>query len=112
MLRAGELNRRLTLQRQDVTRGSSGGIEKRWSDIAVNIACAVRELSGNERQSSSAGGKVAVARTEFTIRWRPGVVAQMRALYGGRIYDIQHVSDFKARREFLILTCDTGLNDG
>ncbi|SFU81694.1 phage head-tail adaptor, putative, SPP1 family [Paenacidovorax caeni] len=113
MLQAGKLTQRITLQAPVVARGRSGGQSKTWTDAATDVPAAVRNLSGNERRaSSSAGGEVAQARAEFTLRWRPGITAQMRVLYGGAIYNIVHVNDFMARREFLILTCDTGLNDG
>lgn len=112
MLQAGKLNRRISLQSLTVTKGLSGGKQSNWADFAVGVPAAVRHLSGNERQASSAGGQVAEARTEFTIRWRGGVNAQMRVLYDGAIYNIRHVSDLMARRETLILTCDTGANNG
>jgi hypothetical protein len=55
---------------------------------------------------------VAVARTEFTIRWMPGIDATMRVLHEGECHNIQHVNNFAGRRESLILTCETGVNDG
>ena len=112
MIRAGRLDRRITLQSLTVGKGTSGGMTKTWSDFATSIAAAVRNLSGNERQASSAGGQVAQARTEFTIRYRAGVTAQMRVLYAGSVYNIQHVNDWMGKRESLVLTCDTGVNDG
>lgn len=113
MLKAGTLTKRVTLQSRQVSKGRSGGIQKDWIDAATNIPAGVRHLSGNERQASSeAGGQVAEARTEFTIRWRIGVTAGMRLLYEGAIYNIRHVNDFLAKRESLVLTCDTGMNAG
>lgn len=106
-----KLTRRITLQTPTVTKGISGGIVTTWHDTSTPMA-AVRHLSGNERQASSAGGQVAEARTEFTIRWRAGVTPQMRVQYDGAVYNIRHVNDFMGRRESLILTCDTGVNDG
>lgn len=111
MLTAGKLNQRITLQALTVTKGASGGQVKGWSEVA-QVWAAVRNLSGNERQVSSAGGQVAEARTEITIRYRSGVTEQMRVLYGPKIYNIRHINDFMARHESLLLTCDTGVNDG
>lgn len=74
---------------------------------------AVRNLSGNERPASgAAGGQVAVARVEFTIPYRPDVTTQWGVLYQGRHHNIVHVNDLMARKECLILTCDTGANNG
>lgn len=112
MLQAGKLNQRIVLQALAISKGTSGGVNKAWSDVATSVPAAVRHLSGNERRASSAGGQVAEARTEFTIRYRAGVTAKMRVLYQGAVYNIRHVNDFMARREFLILTCDTGASDG
>ena len=64
------------------------------------------------RAASSAGGQVAEARTEITIRYRPFISAQSRVLYRGAVYNIRHVNNLMARNETLILTCDTGVNDG
>ena len=111
MLQAGKLDQRIALREPSQVRGTSGGFKKGWIDRPAMWA-AVRHLSGNERRATSVGGEVAVARTEFTIPYREGVTARWGVLYLGRHYNIQHVNDFMARREYLILTCDTGLNDG
>lgn len=111
MLQAGKLDQRITLQGVNITRGTSGGVVKAWADIAT-VWAAVRHLSGNERAASSAGGQVAEARTAITIRYRPGITAQSRVLYRGAVYNIRHVNNLMARDEALILTCDTGVNDG
>ncbi len=112
MLQAGKLDQRITLRAPGRTRGASGGFKKQWIDQPPMWA-AVRNLSGNETASTGvAGGRVAVARTEFTIPFRPDVSAEWGVLYQGRHYNIAHVNDLMARRECLILTCDTGMNDG
>jgi len=110
-MQAGKLDQRVTLQGVSITRGTSGGVVKEWADIAT-VWAAVRNLSGNERQASSAGGHVAEARTEITIRYRQDITAQARVLYRGAVYNIRHVNNLMARNETLILTCDTGVNDG
>lgn len=111
MIAAGKLNRRITLQTPTVTRGASGGVVKAWSEVA-QVWAAVRHFSGNERQASSAGGQVAEARTEFTMRYRAGITPKARVLYGGATYNIRHVNNVMERGEILVLTCDTGVNDG
>lgn len=110
-MKAGQLDQRITLQAPTVSKGASGGMAKAWVDVAT-IWAAVRHLSGNERRASSAGGEVAQARTEFTIRTRPGVTAQLRVLYRGKIYNITHVNSYTDRDAWMLLTCDTGVNDG
>lgn len=112
MLQAGKLNRIIAIESPVVGKGASGGKQTQWVPFASGVPAAVRHLSGTEKPVSSAGGQVAEARTEFIIRWRPGVNARMRVLYDGAIYNIRHANDFSARRESLILTCDTGANNG
>lgn len=112
MLQAGKLDQRITLRAPSRTRGASGGFKKEWVDQPPMWA-AVRNLSGNEQPATgAAGGRVAVARTEFTIPYRADVSAEWGVLYQGRHFNIVHVNDLMARRECLILTCDTGMNDG
>lgn len=112
-MRAGKLTERITLQQPVVGKGSSGGIQRTWVDFAVNLPASRRDLSGNERPASAqAGGQQPVASTEFTIRWMPGVIATMRIVHEGEMHNIKHVNNFAGRRESLILTCDTGVNNG
>ena len=111
MLQAGKLDQRLSLRQPAPAKGASGGFTRGWVTLPPMWG-AVRHLSGTERRATSAGGEVAEARTEITIPYRAEVTAQWSVLYQGRHYNIRHVNDFMARREFLILTCDTGVNDG
>ncbi len=41
----------------------------------------------------------------------PGINATMRVLHGGESHNIRHVNNFAGRRESLVLTCETGVND-
>lgn len=112
-MQAGKLNERITLQRPVEGQGSRGGITRLWHDLAVDLPASRRDFGGTEKAATaSAGGEVATARTEFTIRWMPGVDATMRVLHDGQTHNIRHVNNFAGRRESLILTCDTGVNDG
>lgn len=111
-MQAGKLNERVTLQRLEVGRGASGGITRAWLPFAQDLPASRRDFSGNERGATSKGGEVATARIEFTIRWLPGVNAAMRLLHGEEIFDILHVNNFAGRRESLVLTCESGLNNG
>lgn len=112
MLQAGKLDQRITLQTKTVGKGASGGIVSSWAEF-ISVWADVRHLSGNERSATNAGGgQVAQARTEFGIRYRPGITAQMRVLYRGAVYNIVHVNNIRGGNERIVLTCDTGVNDG
>lgn len=111
MLQAGKLDQRIVLRAPQTTRGASGGMKTAWTDFPP-IWASVRHLSGNEQRLTSQGGAAAVARTEITIPYRADVTEQWSVIHRGKRYNIQHVNDLMGRRERLILTCDTGANDG
>ena len=114
---AGDLTRRILIEKLTQTKDSSGGMVDTWAaDTAVGSAgyvwAKVMNLSGNERNATSHGGKVPEARTEFTVRYNVNVMPKHRISYAGKLYDIQHVNNYKEQNKFLILTCNTGVNDG
>lgn len=113
-MQAGKLTEYIRLQTLQIVKGASGGQQRAWTDLVPHeLPASRRDYSGAERPATgSAGGEVASARTEFTIRWMPGVDATMRVLHGGQIHNIRHVNNFAGRRESLVLTCETGVNDG
>jgi len=110
-MRAGRLNKVIELQSPTVGKGLSGGRQTTWAAWKT-VRAAVRPLSGLEKRATERGGEVAEARTEFEIRYRPGVTEQMRVSYNGKFYNIRHVKDVNEDREILVLTCDTGASDG
>ena len=113
-MQAGKLTERVRIQRLDMGQGRSGGMKRTWLDLVpYDLPASRRDYSGSEKSATArAGGEVAIARTEFTIRWMPGVDATMRVVHDGQFHNIRHVNNFAGRRESLVLTCDTGGNDG
>lgn len=113
-MQAGKLTERIRIQRLEMAQSKSGGMQRSWVDLLpYDLPASRRDFSGNERPATTlAGGEVATARTEFTIRWMPGIDATMRIVHDGQFHNIRHVNNFAGRRESLILTCDTGGNDG
>ncbi len=100
-MRAGRLDRRVTLQRRTVTRDSYGDENETWSDEAT-VWAAIRGMPGREYL---AGDKfVQEARAVFQIRWRAGVDPGMRLTYGGATYEIVSVTEI-GRRQGLELLC-------
>lgn len=108
---SGDLDRRITLESLSQTKDAEGGMVDSWPAVAT-VWAKVAHLSGNERRATSHGGQAAEARTEFTIRYRSGLNAKMRVSYSGKIYNIRHLNDFAEEHRFVVLTCDTGVNDG
>jgi len=107
---AANLNRRIVIKSLAQTKDAQGGIVDTWTTY-LTVWAQVNNLSGNERKLTNSGGQVAEARTEFTIRYA-NVTASHKIEYNGKTYNIKHVNDYKEEHRFMILTCDTGLNNG
>ena len=108
---AGQLSRRVAIETLTQTKDASGGMIDTWTLLA-NVWAQIKNLSGNEKKNTASGGQVAESRTEFTIRYMAGITAKHRVNYNGKKYSIKHVNDYNEEHRFMILTCDTGLNDG
>ena len=108
MLQSGKLDRRITLVQPTVTKDAAGGIASAWADVAT-VWASVRTFAGDEKEQTKSGGQTAVARTEFTVRYRAGVTAAMRVRFAEKLYEIRFVNDWMDRHEFILLTCDTGV---
>lgn len=108
---AAKLNRKITLQSLVQGKDDSSGSITSWVDFAT-VWAAPKNYSGEEKNAVKQGGQVAVARTEFTIRYRSGVNTMMRVVFHGAMHNIRHVNDVNDEHRILILTCDTGMNDG
>lgn len=107
----GKLNRLVTIQSLTQTKDSSGGMLDSWSTVS-DVWAQVSNLSGNEKKLTAYGGQVGEARTEFVIRYLAGITHKNRISYNGSYYNIKHVNNWNERNEILIITCDTGVNDG
>lgn len=109
---AGQLNKQITIQQRTQTKDAEGGMVDAWTDFAANVWAKVNNLSGNENSATAKGGERLEARTEFTIYYIDGVTNKMRVSSGGKYYNIRFVNNYMEANEYLIITCDTGGNDG
>lgn len=109
---AGQLNKQITIQSRTGTKDAEGGMVDSWADFAADLWAKVNNLSGNERQATAKGGDRLDARTEFTIYYLDGITNKMRVSFGGKYYNIRHVNNYMENNEYLVITCDTGGNDG
>lgn len=108
---ARDLNRRIVIESLAQTKDTQGGMVDSWT-LLTNAWAKVMNLSGNEKKVTLHGGQVAEARTEFTVRFNAAISAKHRISYNGKIYNIKHVNDFNEEHLFMILTCDTGTDQG
>ncbi|KQT37681.1 head-tail adaptor protein [Methylophilus sp. Leaf414] len=110
---AGELNQKITIQKNQITKGGLGGKVKTWSVWLEKVSAKKVNLSGNEREATALGGVVGEARSVFTIRYRPGLTTtDYRILHKGLIYNLKHINNFEEKSRWLVITCDTGGTNG
>lgn len=94
-MRAGPLDRRITLQEERITGSPSGGMQRAWVDVA-RVWAGIRPLPGKERWQAPQA--MAVRSAIWRIRWRPDVHERMRFLYRGEVWRIDGLSEI-GRRE-------------
>ena len=109
VLQAGDLNRRITLQARGSTRGSYGQQSNTWTDWAT---CWARIEPSDGREMVAAQAVNAETSHLVTIRYRAGVTAAMRVVFGARIFNVLSVIEPEMARVSLVLACSEGLNAG
>jgi SPP1 family predicted phage head-tail adaptor len=100
-MRAGSLNRRVTIQQPDGTQdaiGQPGG----WSTLAV-VWADVAYLNGMETVRADA--PTSIAKASIRIRRRTDVTPQMRAVLGSTTFQIIAVLPDEEGKEFVDLAC-------
>lgn len=86
-MRAGSLRHRVTLQRQELVFGEFGAPlhNKVWKDVAT-VWASVEAVNGREFFASQQVQSEVTHKV--TIRFLPGVTADMRIVHGGRVFGI------------------------
>lgn len=100
-MRAGLLDRRVTLQQRTLTQDAQGQHVESWSTLAT-VWATKRDVTG--REFVAAQGANADASTVFQIRWRSDVSVLNQVAYEGVTHEIVHVAEI-GRREGLQLVC-------
>lgn len=89
-MRAGDLDRRITIQQLTLIPDGGGGSTESWTDLAT-VSAKVTQQSGREFLQASA------VRTEravlFTIRYRADLTTGNRVVYDGIDHDIREVRE-------------------
>ena len=107
MIRAGQLNQRITIEQQATTRNAVSELVATWSTFCRAWA-AKEQLSGRER---FVGERLRTeVDTNWRIRFRAGLLPKtMRVNHGGVIYDLLAALDPDGRRvELCLLTKQVG----
>lgn len=100
-MRAGRLDRRVTIQARTAAQNSAHGeTTYTWADVAT-VWAAVQDLRG--REYFAAQQEQAEVSTRFTMRWRTGVTVLNRLVYDGKTYNIRQVAELGRRAGLEIL---------
>ncbi|MDR6216174.1 phage head closure protein [Paracidovorax wautersii] len=103
-LDAGDLNRRITIQRKGAGTDDWGTpLPDAWDDVTKAWA-SIRNLSG--LGAIKADAEASIVKTSIRIRYRTDIAAGMRVLHGGVNYSIVAVLPDAAGREHLDLVCE------
>ncbi|WP_407280604.1 phage head closure protein [Aromatoleum evansii] len=105
-LGAGQFDKRVTLQSKSVTRNSIGEEVVSWVDVAT-VWARVEPIRG--REFFAAAQMQDATDHRVTIRYRTGVVREMRVVWGSLTLDIVSVIDVNTRKENLELMCISGV---
>ncbi|OCG38541.1 phage head closure protein [Gilliamella sp. Gris1-4] len=110
-MKAGRLRSRITLQKYQSSRDDFGQVIQNWVDIA-NVWAEVKAVTGKElmlSQQEMSGTTIRVY-----IRYRKDIDTTWRIKYliaGSQYLNIKAVLP-DAKRTYLELLCEAGLNDG
>jgi SPP1 family predicted phage head-tail adaptor len=106
---ANQLRHRITLQSRSTSNDGFGQEVLTWSDVLTCFA----SIEPAPRPEQVAGEALVASRTHLVIiRYRPGIAARIRAVYGSRIFEISSVIDLEERHFWLQLDCTEGLTAG
>lgn len=108
-IRAGMLNRQVTIQTRVDTKDSFGQKYVTWDTFCTTKAL-IEPLSGRELEAAQAVHSEVTYR--MTIRYRPGIVASMRVLYQDKVFNITDVEDVRMMHRILQIMASEGMNDG
>jgi SPP1 family predicted phage head-tail adaptor len=110
-LRAGRLRHRVHIEELVVTQDSDGDIVEDWVPFASYLPAEIVALSARELIAAQAvQSRVS---TRITLRTLPGLLASMRIVHRGVIYNIEGVvPDPASGIRFVTLPCSSNVSQG
>ena len=103
MTAIGELRARLVLEEPVRTPDGGGGVSEGWVEVAT-VWGRIKARPGSE--ALKADRVTATVMHDITIRYRAGVIPEMRFRAGARIFHILSVVDIKDRSRWLVCRCE------
>lgn len=102
-MRAGTLNRKITIQRRVTGVDPIGQPIDTTEDIAT-VWANIRHTSGLE--AIKGGAETSIVKASIRIRYRADIDASMTVLHGSKVYQIKAVLPDEAGRDYLDLVCE------
>jgi SPP1 family predicted phage head-tail adaptor len=101
------MRHRMMLQRAELTEQQGGQFDAAWEDVAEVWAMISPVASRSVAQEQMRDGQLVSPLThEVHIRYRAGVEAGMRLLWGARVFDIKQVVNVQERDVMLWLLAE------
>ncbi|WP_328591732.1 phage head closure protein [Pararhizobium mangrovi] len=94
-MRAGKLDRTISLERQTETVADSGAISKTWTKIAT-VRAEIVTASMHERLTGY--GEAENGNVVFRIRYLAGLTTADRVTYDGKHFDLDEIVEIGRRR--------------
>lgn len=108
---AGDLRRRVRIERRVSGVDEIGQPVSAWETVAEVWADIRGQTGMGTITRQQEGVPASVERYSIRIRYRDGITAGMRVVYGAHVFDIRQVRmDFEGR-EYTDLVCELGGND-
>lgn len=95
MIRAGKLDRSITIERKSETVSVSGGVGTAWTNIAT-MRTEVVQQSANEFLTGY--GEAEAGTIIFRIRYLAGITTADRIMFDGTAYNIKEIVELGRRR--------------
>ncbi|MGP4690633.1 phage head closure protein [Agrobacterium cavarae] len=99
MLNIGNMDRRITVERETETVAPSGSVVKSWTTVAT-VWAEVLQQSASEFFTGY--GEAEIGTVIFRVRYRPGITTADRVTYDGTAYGIKEIKEL-GRRDALEL---------
>jgi SPP1 family predicted phage head-tail adaptor len=100
-MRAGELDKKVTIQYPAKTKNSFNEDVETWTDLATNIWCSIEPVSGGERWLSQE--RVSEATFKMKMRYRANLNSTMRAKYKNRYFQFLAVLNLNEDSKELLI---------
>jgi SPP1 family predicted phage head-tail adaptor len=100
---AGRLRHRILIVQPTLAQDASGGTQEDQANTFATVWASIEALSG--RELYAAQQKVSQVTHKITIRWWPGVKANMNVQFEDREFQIESVENPDEQKKMLVLLC-------